>query len=300
MLTLLLACLGLALPLSAQKGKQDYAESLRMRPHELAGFLLHQDQKAFDAALGNPFQEQEGPNSTRVRAYHLPGSKKNYLAVFFFVSKEKDSQLNGKAVQMELTGSDPMDSGGFFGLRLGDGAEQVEQVLGKPTEMRHEKEEDLYLWDYKENNYTLEFTPEHKLYSIQIIDQAADSVPALAGSRQVRELALAVEKKDWLQVQAMISGEMECYVARQYYSLQAGAVDKQLADPKNGATWCLQKAAKAILALGPEMQGTSDEIRMWTKHTPGTVTKFPISSPLQELVFVNEAGAFRVYEVTFR
>jgi hypothetical protein len=55
-----------------------------------------------------------------------------------------------------------------------------------------------------------------------------------------------------------------------------------------------------ILALGPEMKGTSDEMRVWTNHTPGAVTKFPASSPLKEVVFIVESGEWRVDEVTFR
>jgi hypothetical protein len=300
-LSLPLVCLGLVLPLAAQKAirKGDYVASVRQRPHELAGFLLHQDQKAFDAALGKPFHEEERENA-HVRAYHVPGSKSNYLVAFFFASKDKDSVLNGKAVQLELTGPDSMDSGGFFGLRLVDTAEQAEKVLGEPSGIRHEKDENLDLWDYKESNYSLEFTADKKLYSIQISDQPVKDVPPLAGSQEARIFAQALQQHDWKQVMAIASGELECTIHNYAHRVQAGAASKQLTAPETGISKCLQKAAEAILALGPEMKGTEDALRIWEKGAPGSVTKFPKSCPLKEVVFVDEAGAFRVYEVTFR
>jgi hypothetical protein len=97
----------------------------------------------------------------------------------------------------------------------------------------------------------------------------------------------------------MSSGEIIC-TSGKFFGIQTGAARTVLADETSEFSGCLKRAADAILALGPEMKGTSDEIRVWTEHTPGTVTKFPASSPLKEVVFVVEAGAWRVDEVTFR
>jgi len=84
------------------------------------------------------------------------------------------------------------------------------------------------------------------------------------------------------------------------FGIQNGSARKTLSDPKSQVSMCLQRAAKAILSLGKNMIGADDSIRLWTKHSPGTVTKFPDYCPLKEVVFDQEAGAFRVYEVTFR
>jgi hypothetical protein len=48
------------------------------------------------------------------------------------------------------------------------------------------------------------------------------------------------------------------------------------------------------------MKGTDTNIRVWEKGGAGMVVKFPKSSPLLEVVMVDEAGAPRIYEVTFR
>ena len=270
------------------------------RPHELAGFFLRQEQKAFDAGLGKPFHEQKGENDTRVFAYHLPGSARDYLVAIIFFGKNEESEQYGKAVQLELTGDDPSGPTGFFGLKLGDPADQVEKALGKPTSVRHENEVNLDLWDYEKKNYSIEITADHKLYSIQIVDEDSVVTPKAAGSQEAQIFAQALMAGDWDRVAEMASGEIDCYQAGTYFEIQAEGGRAILSDPKSGISVCLHRAAEAILALRPEMKGVSDEIRVWTNHTPGSVTKFPPSSPLQEIVFDQEAGAMRIYEVSFR
>jgi len=267
------------------------------RAHELNGFLLRQDRKAVEAALGKPFHEEKGSHDTTAVAYHLPGSKEDYLVAFYFDGK--NSELQGKVVQLELTGSESSGPTGFFGLQLGDSAQRVEFTLGKPTKISHEDDVNLDLWDYASENYTLEFTSSHRLYSIQIIDQPGNDPPGFAGSEEVRLFAQAVQSQDVDKMMELVSGEIECSTT-EAFGIQSGSARKVLSDANSPVSLCLQRAAKAIMTLGPQMKGVEDEIRMWTKHTPGTVTKFPESSPLKEVVFDQEAGAFRVYEVTFR
>jgi hypothetical protein len=267
------------------------------RAHELCGFLLRQDRKAVEAALGKPFHEEKGNPDTTAAAYHLPGSKEDYLVAFFY--NKKNSEQQGKAVQLELTGSDPFGPTGFFGLALGDTSSKVETTLGKPVLIRHEDDVNLVLWDYVEQNYSLEFTTDHKLYSIQIVDQPSHDTPDIGGSVEVRLFAQAVEAHDIDKLVELVSDEIECSTT-EAFGIQSGSARVILSYPKSPVSICLQNAAKAILALGKEMNGVDDSLRVWTKHTPGTVTKFPASCPLKEIVFDQEAGAFRVYEVTFR
>ncbi len=268
------------------------------RAHELDGFLLRQDRKAIEAVLGKTFHEEKGDHDTTAAAYHLPGVKNDYLVAFYFDGK--DSEQQGKNfVQLELTGSEPSGPTGFFGLQLGDSAQRVETILGKPTKIHHEDDVNLDLWDYESENYTLELTSSHLLYSIQIIDQSGNDPPGFAGSDEVRFFAQTVQANDIDKLMELVSGEIECSTTKAF-GIQTGSARVILSDPKSPISQCIQSAAKAILALGKDMNGVDDSIRVWTKHTPGTVTKFPASCPLKEIVFGQEAGAFRVYEVTFR
>ena len=172
-------------------------------------------------------------------------------------------------------------------------------TLGKPTKIHHEDDVNLDLWDYESDNYTLEFTYSHQLYSIQIIDQSGNDTPGFAGSNEIRFFAQAVQANDIDKLMELVSGEIECSTTKDF-GIRTGSARNILSDPKNPIHNVSSARRGKFLALGPEMRGADGSIRVWTKHTPGTVTKFPASCPLKEIVFDQEAGAFRVYEVTFR
>jgi hypothetical protein len=301
-LTLFICCAALSCLPVAVKGQSPEMRAKAVslthsRAHELNGFLLFQDRKAIEAALGKPFQNGEKSSDKHWGAYHVPGSSKNYLIAFYYIGK--DPVYKDKIIELELTGTEPSGPTGFFGLQLGDSAEKVEVALGKPTKISHEDDVNVDLWDYEKNNYSLEFNADHKLYSIQIVDQSGEDSPGFAGSDEVRVFAEIVQTQNIDKLMELASGEIECSTS-EAFGIQSGPARKILSDPKSSISLCLQRAAKAILALGPKMKGTDDAIRIYTKAKPGTVTKFPASCPLKEVVFDQEAGAFRVYEVTFR
>jgi hypothetical protein len=267
------------------------------RAHELSGFLLRQDRKAFDAALGKPFQEGKNSSGANWRAYHLPGFKKNYLVAVYV--EDTKSFWNGKVVQLELTGDEPSGLTGFFGLQLGDSAEKVEMVLGKPTKISHEDDVNVVLWNYVRTNYSLEFTASHKLYSIHIDEGPEDMKSEVGGTSEVYAFAKAVKAHEIDRELSLGSGEIVC-TKKEFFGIQGGQARKILGDRMSAVAMCLAQAADAILLLGPEMNSTDTDIRVWEKGPPGMVVKFPKSSPLREVVLMDEAGAPRIYEVTFR
>jgi hypothetical protein len=266
--------------------------SAKPGPHELVGFLLRQNRSAIEGALGKPFYESKGENGLEHYAYHLPESKKDYLVACY--------GKNNATIEMELTGNEPIGATGFLGLKLGDSAEKVDSQLGKPSEIRHEDDVNLDLWNYKDANYTLEFTESHKLYSIQIIDETKHDPDDVPGPAEVRALANAAHGHDLDRLLEMSSGEIECSTKRAY-GIGHGTARSILGDQKSEISVCLSKAADAIMALGPETKSADGSIRIWPEvKRLGYVIKFPKTSPLREIVFVGEAGGWRVYEVTFR
>jgi hypothetical protein len=201
---------------------------------------------------------------------------------------------------MELTGDSSSGPTGFFNIQLGDSAEKVESVLGKPDKITRESDISLDLWDYfVAANYSLEFNTDHKLYSIQINVDPDQSIPEPAGRFEARAFALAIQAHDIDKMMEMSSGELECS-NKEDFGFKTASARAVLSDEKSPLSICLQKAAAAILASGPEMKDYEDSIRLRGKGPAGTVTKPPASSPLKEVVFAQELGAFRVYEVTFR
>jgi len=301
-LALVLCCTALAgssiaLPGQQSNKKAEAARQAHSHVHELNGFLLRQDRKAFEAELGKPFHQDRSLEGTLACAYHLSGSKNDYLVAFYL--GDKKSYLSGKAVRLELTGDRPSGSTGFFGLQLGDPMEKVEASLGQPSKISHENDVNLDLWDYEKENYALELTATHKLYSIQINDENRGTEPQWDAVATVHMLAKAIETRDINQLMALSSGEIECS-QKESFGIQGGSARKILDDKKSAVSVCLVQAANAILPLGPEMKGAETNIRIWEKGPPGMVVKFPKNSPLREVVLVDEAGAPRIYEVTFR
>jgi len=183
-------------------------------------------------------------------------------------------------------------------LTLGQDSTAIESVLGKPTEIRHEDDVNVDLWDYKLANYTLEFTPDRKLYSIQVVEDHPRKHSGFVGSSEVRKFALAVQAADVDTLAQMSSGSLICMNASELGFTRAARTD--LADPKGKLLGCLKKAAETIDSMGPKMPGADDQLRITEKVGALCVTKFAESSPLKEVVFIWEINAWRVYEVTFR
>jgi hypothetical protein len=277
--------------------KPEAVRDVHLLPHELNGFLLLQERKAVEAALGKPFHEEKRPDSIIVSAYHLRGLKEDYLVAFYYENEK--SIYNNKVFQLELTGKEHSGPTGFFGLELGDTAEKVEAVLGKPTEIRHEDDVNVDLWDYKSENYSLEFTSSHKLYSIQVDEGPKGTEPAAGGTAEVYAFARAVKAHNIDRMMLLASGEIECS-QKVAFGIRDGKARNILDDKASPISVCLAQAADVILALGPEMKAANTEIRIWEKGPPGMVVKLAKNSPLREVVLVDEAGSPRIYEVTFR
>lgn len=301
-LALVICCATLAGSTIASSGQQTNKKAVDVHlahshAHELNGFLLRQDRKAIEAVLGKPYREGKTSDDWHWRAYHLHGFKDNYLVAFYIENAK--SFFNGKIVQLELTGHEPSGFTGFYGLELGDSTEKVAAVLGKPTEIRHENDVNIDLWDYQSSNYSLEFTPSHKLYSIQVDEGPEGTEPAVGGTAEVYAFAQAVKAHDIDTMMYLVSGEIVC-TKKAFFGIQSGYAREILEDKTSPISVCLTQAADVILSLGPEMKAAHTDIRIWEKGPPGMVVKFPKNSPLLEVVLIDEAGSPRIYEVTFR
>jgi hypothetical protein len=283
-------------------GQQDIqkpkaARETQFHPHELNGFLLFQDRRSIEAALGKPFQEGTSPQGNLAAGYRMPGFKENYFVAYYV--KDENSYYKNKARELQLTGTEPSGTTGFFGLELGDSAQKVEAILGKPTEIRHENDINVDSWDYENEHYYLEFTPSHRLYSIRI-DAATERMdPDFNGAAEVYAFAEAIRAQDIDKMMSLASGEIECS-RKEFSRIRDGKARKILEDRSSPLSACLAQASDAILTLGPEMKTADTDVRIWEKRPAGMVVKFPKSSPLLEVVLVDKAGSPRIYEVTFR
>ncbi len=205
---------------------------------------------------------------------------------------------HGRAVRLELTGQDYAGPTGFFGLTLGEDASAIKSILGEPTKIRHEDDINVDLWDYGASNYSLEFMPDHKLYSIQVNEDRPRKAGSFVGSPEVRKYALAIQAGDIDTVVRMSSGDLICTNTSEFGF--TGAARTDLADSGGALAGCLKKAAVAIVSLGEGMKGADDQLRIAERGGPFCVTKFAADFPLKEVVFTWEVNDWRVYEVTLR
>jgi hypothetical protein len=271
--------------------------SAHSHAHELYGFLLRQDRKSFDSALGKPFHQSKTKDGGNAFAYRLPGFGQDYLVAF--IAGEGQPFFKEMAIRLELTGTVPCGDTGFFGLQLGDASSKVETVLGKPSKTSHEDEANLDLWDYTGENFSLEFTADRKLYSIQINDEEKGAEQLLDGEEEVSQFAKAILAGDLDKELFLSSGEIEC-IKEEAFGIREGRARTILGDSTAKVSVCLKKAARAIVALGPKMDNADVNVRVYEKGPPAMVIKFPQNSSLKEVVLVHEAGYLRVYEATFR
>jgi hypothetical protein len=214
------------------------ASPARNAQHELYGFLLRQRKETFDAVLGNPFKTGQRKDGENYFAYNIAGHPNTYFVAIF------DNQ---KAATLELTGTDYCGSTGFFGLKLGDDSSEVEKVIGKPDAITHEEDVNVDLWDYKQQSYSLEFTVDHKLYSIQVVDDGKFNPAEEVGSKDVRSYALAIDKSDIETLMNMSSGELECQ-DQKVIIFRRKSARAELTDIDGEMGKCLKKAAKEILS----------------------------------------------------
>ncbi len=246
--------------------------------------------------MGKPFKVVKGPDGRDAYAYHLPGKTTDYF-VAYYVRTDKSNM--DKISQMELLGKVSTSEPVFLGLKIGDTEESLVKQLGKPSKVEQEKGPSLDLWNYDHENFSLELTADHRLYSVSLWEEN-EKLPDIPTEQTAREFARAIDAGDLETLLDMASGELECSRGESF-GLMDGPARSILANPKSPISRCLRKAAALILKLPPEMSGVDSEIRAWPEiHESGTVTKFPKSSPLAEIVYVVEAGNWRVYEVTFR
>ena len=176
-------------------------------------------------------------------------------------------------------------------------------MLGRPPKTRAGQDAKLTLWDYAPDNFSLEFTSEGKLYSIQImLDPPLREATTIAGLAEAREFAAAALSKDVNELMRSVSGDLLCGSIKSVRFTRAARID--LTDPKSQMSQCLSRAARPIAALPQEKHGVSDQMRVNMLHLTNIdvfpVTKFPEKVSVKEIVYAWECDAWRIYQVILR
>ena len=267
--------------------------------YELNGFLLGQHISSIRRQLGEPSQEQRTDDHWIYRVYIIDRAHHAYM-VFKFAPERPDH-----AVSIQIAGDSGSQTYPFLGLVLGSDTGRTRARFGTATTIEQELDPPLSAWSYEHRNYSFEFTPVGRLYSIQVFGyDGFDAMPAepLARLEPFRD-ALASRNPERLM--PVVASDLELYRGGHSVTFTASA-RRELADPTTPLSQLLyagSKSLRALLADSTLVQRGTVAIRVYEHSRPGAIYtsfRFPAGTPLEELVFEGFAGQWRIWEVRFR
>lgn len=116
-----------------------------------------------EGKLGIPFHVGDGGDQGQIRGYALKGTEE--LLPYILLSVKEN-----KVMSIQLTGTHTLSPYSFSGLALGDPAEKILGVLGRPyKEISPVPEVEAELWDYFPLPVSIE-VKDGRVYSIRIQD----------------------------------------------------------------------------------------------------------------------------------
>jgi len=262
---------------------------------ELNGFLLGQYDKAIAGAFTDLLKVDTAPDHWIARIYALDRTHHAYMAFQF--APDRPNQ----AVSLQIAGDSGTPMRPFLGVVLGDHWQTVLRRLGDPSVTRHESDLNLDLYVYEGRNYSLELDSLGRVSSIKLFgydgfpDHPAEAVPSLDS------LAIALDGGPEAALE-YLAADLEVYRKHQTYSFRRAAF-ADLMDDTTAIAQLLLRGSSSVAAVlrDPSRRARADvNLRVWERHTPGVVFKFPGRIPIAEIVYVNDAGRWRIYEVKYR
>jgi len=262
---------------------------------ELNGFLLDQSGDAVAASFAQVLKVDTMADHWVYRVYGLDRSHHAYMAFKFPPDRPK------QAVSLQITGDSGTTMHPFLGLVLGDHYQTVLKGLGDPTVIRHELDLNLDLYVYDGRNYSLELDSLGRLWSIEIFaytglpDRPKETVPSLDS------LAAALEAGGDTALQ-YLAPDLEIYEKGHTHSFLRAALTEVEDDTSTMARLLFHDAKSAVAVLRDPSTRVRAEanIRVWERRSPGWVFKLPRPTPIAEVVYINHAGRWRLWEIRYR
>jgi hypothetical protein len=264
---------------------------------DLLGWRLLQYDRAVEGLLGKPMHIAQRGDGWTDRAYWI--DKQAYLVVATHKDRPQyiqGLQVTGRSAEVEL----------FAGLRLGQSLASVHERLGaanRVTTLRLDFEPTrLSVHHYDARNYSLEFDPDGRLYSVRI-----HTVDAMLGHARVDAsaagdpwslLTAAAMTGDFARLEPMLRPDVEVYRGQQLIAIEQRYGDF-VASPGPALLSAFFDRASGVAAATP-MPAPELYWRVTEEMGAGLVYKFPPDSVLREVVFFPYLGSWRVYEVHFR
>jgi hypothetical protein len=262
---------------------------------ELNGFLLGQHKEPIAASFTKVLRVDSTSDRWIYRTYLLDRSHHAYMT-FKFAPDHPD-----QAVSLQIAGDSGTTMHPFAGLVLGDHREAAISRLGNPSRIEHEAELNLILYVYEGRNYSLEFDSLSRVSSIQVfgydgfLDRPAETAPSLDSLGS----GLAAGGDAALQY---LAPDLEIYEGGQTHSFRRAAFTEVQDDTTAIAKLLFLgvRSVAAVLRDRSNRSGADLNIRVWERRPSGWVFKLPATAPIAEIVYVNHAGRWRVWEIRYR
>ena len=252
------------------------------------GVMLLQNGQSVHAALGRPDLEM------RLEAGHAEQYRIGDSAWIMFGYSDVAPQLvSSIRLYGHLATMEPV-----AGLRLGDTAERVRELLGEPVQKIETEPPGYTEWRFEHFNGALEFDGLGRLYGIRIqvtreFEQLAD-----ANARPFDDFLAVLERHDAQAIVDWLAPDVEVYrgddvlsIDRPFAAFRAEP-DAELLRTLDGPSGSVLSEARA--------EPPVPKVRVWDTRQSGLAYRFEHSKLLEEVVFVVYAGRWKVWEVSFR
>ncbi len=255
---------------------------------ELNGYVLGQHIETLDP-LGEPEDEMETDDGWLYRTYVLQEDPQLFMA-FKFPDDDADFMIS-----IQVAGDKSSTMTPFLGLRLGATAADVRRVFGQPTTIEQLADPPVEVWRYKDRNYSFELDKQKGLTSIQLFafDGFAPAKPPVWSAVRAKLLATDVDT-----LMSAFSADAEIYKDDDLYGID-DSMRKVFSNPTSEFRTGL---ALVVAGLRSPEQGEPVEANMRISESgpPQHVVKFGPDSPVQEIVFLDQAGESRIWEVKLK
>ena len=266
---------------------------------ELNGFLLGQYAKAIAHQLGPASQEQRTDDHWVYRVHIIDRAHHAYM-VFKYAPDRPDY-----AISAQLAGDSGTSMTPFLGFELGADTALVRSRAGGPTEIEPESDPPLILWRYADRNYSFEFTPSGRLYSIQIFGY--DGFPAMPPEAlaPLEPLRSALASRSVQHLLQLLAPDVEVSRGGKTARFE-GSARHDLSDSTSALWRALFRGPgdlRSALADSTTYARGEVGIRVYEHPRPGAIYtsyRFARPSSLAEVVFEGFAGQWRLWEATFR
>jgi c-di-AMP phosphodiesterase-like protein len=255
---------------------------------DLNGFRLLQFKTAVEAFFGKPFQTFKTKSST-AEAYRVDSDA--YM-VFEYLN-----DLPNNIFSIQLTGH-TSKALPFRGLMLGDDVKRVNDILGKPSQVKKIESPDVTEYDYERTNYSVEIDDKNKLYSIRLYSNRDFTRRVNEEFKAYDEFKDTILKKDLSGILSMLRPDVEIYKGEKVLSIKRRYADF-VANPDKEIITALLGDSRSVLKEVAESE-PEGELRLIMNFGIGEVYKFYKGKILEEIVFFPYNGKYRVYEIRFR